>query len=75
MLIERRDITHRTKWRDFVKQYKDDKHYFNLVGQSGSKPIELFEDCLNEEKEILKVEKPPFKTLIQVTFTYFIYLE
>ena len=61
-----REITHRTKWREFSKQYRDDKRYFNLVGQSGSKPIELFEESLNEEKEILKVEKPPFKQMIKV---------
>ena len=64
-MVERK-VTHRTKWKEFVKDFKDDKKYSNLVGQSGSKPMELFEECLNEEKEILKVEKPPFKQLIKV---------
>ncbi len=46
--------------------YKDDPRYNNLVGQPGSTPHEIFEDALNEEKDILKIHKPAFKTLIKV---------
>jgi hypothetical protein len=27
-----REVTHRTKWREFVKLYKDDPRYISLIG-------------------------------------------
>jgi hypothetical protein len=61
-------VTHRTKWREFVKAHKDDHVYLNLVGQPGSTPHELFVDALVEEGEILKKHKPAFKHMIKVSF-------
>jgi hypothetical protein len=48
-----------------VKIYRDDPRYFNLVGQGGSTPREIFEDAINEERDILNVHKAPFKALIK----------
>ena len=61
-----------SKWAEFVKENKDDALYNDLVGQSypyshsgggtsGSQPREIFEDVLNEEREVLKNLKPEFK--------------
>ena len=30
--LKAREITHETKWRDFVAAYKEDPAYLNLVG-------------------------------------------
>lgn len=45
---------------------KDHPSYYNLVGQPGSTPHELFEDALSEEKDLLKIHKPSFKALVKV---------
>eukprot|EP00347_Sterkiella_histriomuscorum_P007645 403348123 len=63
--LQSRELTHRSKWKNFVKEFKDDQRYTNLVGQSGSTAHELFEDALNEEKELLRIHKPSFKSLIK----------
>ena len=79
-LLEKREITHETKWSEFVKTYREDLRYVNLVGQPGSTPHEIFDDALNEERDILNVHKAPFKALIKangirfastVTFEHF----
>ena len=67
-----REVTHQTKWKDFVKKFKDDPKYYNLVGQPGSTPHELFEDTITEEKDLLKIHKPSFKNLIKVRLSLFI---
>lgn len=33
-LIEKREVTSHTRWSEFVKKYKDDERYYDLVGQS-----------------------------------------
>ena len=55
-----------TKWREFVKMVREDPRYTNLVGQLGSTPREIFEDVVNEERDLLKVHKSPFKQLVKV---------
>ena len=61
-----RQVTHKNKWRDFVRQFgKDDPRYMNLVGQLGSTPHEIWEDLIAEEVDILKIHKPGFKSLIK----------
>ena len=64
-LLQKREITHETKWSDFVKTYRGDPRFFNLFGQAGSTPHEIFEDAINEERDILNVHKAPFKALIK----------
>lgn len=64
-LLQKREITHETKWNDFVKSYREDPRYSNLVGQTGSTPREIFEDAVNEERDLLNVHKAPFKALIK----------
>jgi FF domain len=49
------------KWRDFVRIVREDPRYVNLVGQPGSTPREIYEDALNEERDLLKLHKAPFK--------------
>lgn len=63
--LQNRDITHETKWSEFVKIYKDDPRYVNLVGQQGSTPHEIFDDLINEERDLLNMHKAPFKQLIK----------
>jgi pre-mRNA-processing factor 40 len=64
-ILQKREITHETKWVEFVKTYKEDPRYFNLIGQAGSTPHEIFDDALNEERDILNMHKAPFKALIK----------
>jgi len=63
--LQNRDITHETKWNEFVKAYKEDPRYVNLVGQVGSTPHEIFDDLVNEERDLLNFHKAPFKQLIK----------
>jgi pre-mRNA-processing factor 40 len=64
-LLQKREITHETKWVEFVKTFREDPRYFNLIGQAGSTPHEIFDDALNEERDILNMHKAPFKALIK----------
>ena len=66
-LIKAREITHETKWRDFAAKYKDDPIYLTLVGQIGSTPHEIFDDAITEERDLLSMHKPSFKSLIKVS--------
>jgi len=63
--IERGSLTYKTKWRHFVEQIKDDKRLFNMLGQNGSTPRELFEDQVEILKENHKRIKDDFKKLIK----------
>jgi hypothetical protein len=31
-MLNKRELNQRTKWKEFVKQHKDDPRYYNLVG-------------------------------------------
>lgn len=37
-----------TKWKDIYPSFKDDERYTNMLGQSGSNPLELFWDDLEK---------------------------
>ncbi len=63
--IERGSLTYKTKWRHFVEQVKDDKRLFNMLGQNGSTPRELFEDQVEILKDNHKRVKDDFKKLIK----------
>jgi hypothetical protein len=30
--MEERELNHRTKWKNFVKEVREDPRYYNLVG-------------------------------------------
>lgn len=67
--LKSREITHDTKWREFVRSHlKDNPAYLNLVGQHGQTPHEIFEDALSEERDLLSMHKPPFKNLVKVFY-------
>lgn len=64
-LLTNREITHETKWSEFVKAHLDDPIYLNLVGQLGSTPHEIFEDAISEERDLLNIHKASFKNLVK----------
>jgi len=64
-LLTNREITHETKWSEFVKVHLDDPIYLNLVGQLGSTPHEIFEDAISEERDLLNIHKASFKNLVK----------
>jgi pre-mRNA-processing factor 40 len=43
--IAENELTHKTKWKNFVQTIKDKSEFTSMVGQNGSAPHELFEDC------------------------------
>jgi len=48
------ELTAATHWKDFILKIREDPRYFNLVGQAGSTPKELFDEVKNAQKEKLK---------------------
>jgi len=63
--IDRGTLTYKTKWRHFIEQIKEDKRLFNMLGQNGSTPRELFEDQIEVLKDNHKRIKEDFKKLIK----------
>ena len=43
-------VTAATRWQDFHPLIRDDERYLNLLGTSGSRPLELFWDAVEEEE-------------------------
>lgn len=60
-------VNYKTNWSNYAKILKDryydnnDKRYFNLIGQSGSKPRDIFGDYIN----LLKIEFKKNKEIIK----------
>ena len=55
------EFTARTKWYEFVLELKDKPQFIELVGHSGSSPIDYFWDSLDAENEKLKAKISFFK--------------
>jgi pre-mRNA-processing factor 40 len=53
----RGDIKAGTKWMAIHPMIENDERYINICGQSGSSPLELFWDVLEEEERKLKNQK------------------
>ena len=58
-------LTFKTKWRDFVKENKDDVRLFYMFKQHGSAPREIFEDVRDELRELQKKVKEDFKEILK----------
>ncbi|EPR57485.1 putative WW domain protein [Toxoplasma gondii TgCatPRC2] len=52
------ELTAKTEWPDFVAQIVNDPRYYQMVGQGGSTPRELFEDAVDNLKEEYQRQKP-----------------
>jgi pre-mRNA-processing factor 40 len=63
--VNRGEISTETKWIDFVKKIKDEAEYYNLIGQEGSTPRELFEDLIIKLKENYKKNKEILKRILK----------
>lgn len=46
-LINEGKITARTKWKEVYPSFKTDERYFNMLGNPGSNPLELFWDAVD----------------------------
>lgn len=58
-------IDHKTKWKHFIYQIKDDQRVLNMMGQGGSTPHELFEDFLDDLRNSHKDMKENLKALLK----------
>lgn len=56
-LHDRGDIKAGTKWVTIHPMIEKDERYINICGQSGSSPLELFWDVLEEQERKLKSQK------------------
>lgn len=70
--IKKGIISYKTKWSEYVaklyKRYKEEKEmvYWNLLGQEGSEPKDIFFDMKNELKEEFRRVKDLFKSIVKV---------
>nr|CCA30114.1 hypothetical protein NCLIV_070050 [Neospora caninum Liverpool]CEL71360.1 TPA: hypothetical protein BN1204_070050 [Neospora caninum Liverpool] len=51
------ELTAKTDWPDFVAQIVNDPRYYQMVGQGGSTPRELFDDAVDQLKEEYQKQK------------------
>lgn len=74
------EINAKTKWRDYVQKIQNDDRYYNLVGQEGSTPMDLFDDMMEDLKKEYKKNKDNLKVILKsnnikfsnnVTFDFF----
>ncbi|ODV97559.1 hypothetical protein PACTADRAFT_47456 [Pachysolen tannophilus NRRL Y-2460] len=50
-------VTPNTTWLEFQNKLHDTQEFSNLIGRSGSSPIDYFWDLLDESMQILRVKK------------------
>jgi pre-mRNA-processing factor 40 len=50
-------ITAGTKWTELHPMIEDDPRYVAMLGQSGSTPLDLFWDIVEEEERVLRVKR------------------
>jgi len=53
-----------TKWPEVFQLIKDDDRFIGLLGRSGSNPIELFWDVIDEEELIVRAKKDIVEQLL-----------
>ncbi|EGR31934.1 hypothetical protein IMG5_099620 [Ichthyophthirius multifiliis] len=79
--ISQGEIDHKTKWKKFVQQIKDEPAFLNMLAQSGSSPHELFEDqqdILIENHRDMKseikqyIKQTEMKVVADITYDDFI---
>lgn len=46
-----------TKWQDFVPQIEDDVRYITMIGSTGSSPLDLFWDVVEDEESKLRSKR------------------
>lgn len=59
------EINAKTKWKDYVHKIQNDDRYYNLVGQEGSTPMDLFDDLMEELKREYKKNKENLKVILK----------
>ena len=64
-LIASQKFTYKSHWREIAAIIKDDPRYRHLLLQSGSKPVDIFNDFLKQQKERFQEHKTKFKTLLK----------
>lgn len=64
-LVNDKKLLHSSHWKDIVPLIKDDDRYKNLLLQGGSRPVEIFRDFQEQEKEKFNVHKVAFKSLLK----------
>ena len=62
--IENKKLNMETKWKDFILEIKDKEEYWNMLGQEGSTPLELFQDTIQQLKKEYKMNKNILKNII-----------
>lgn len=64
-LIQSKKLTYKSHWKEVAMEIKDDERYKQLLLQSGSKPVDIFYDYLEEQKQRFQEHKTKFKTLLK----------
>ena len=59
-----------TKWMDLLPQIEDDPRYTAMLGQSGSTPLDLFWDIVEEEERTLRAPRNDVLDVLDVSFPY-----
>ncbi|PFH33199.1 hypothetical protein BESB_083980 [Besnoitia besnoiti] len=59
------ELTFKTEWREFVAHVVNDPRYYQMVGQGGSTPRELFEDAVENVKEEYQKQKAVIKDCLK----------
>ena len=60
------DIKAGTKWSQFLPKIEHDSRYIAMLGQSGSTPLELFWDILEEEERALRSRRNDVYDVLEV---------
>lgn len=59
-------IVEGTKWKDIFPSIKDDGRFVNMLGQSGSNPLELFWDVLEQLDTDFRLKKDYVLDVLEV---------
>lgn len=59
-----------TKWKDLLPQIEDDPRYVAMLGQSGSSPLDLFWDAVEEEESALRGRRNDVYDVLEVSSCY-----
>lgn len=64
-LVSQRKLLHNTHWKDIAELIKDDERYHKLLTQDGSRPMDIFRDIQDREKDNFNIIKVKFKSLLK----------
>lgn len=59
-----------TKWMDLLPQIEEDPRYTAMLGQSGSTPLDLFWDIVEEEERALRAPRNDVLDVLDVSLPY-----